>query len=40
MLKQKLAVAAGIVGLGALLAIPSLAAPKAKPAAKPANEWP
>ena len=36
MLKQKLAVAAGIVGLGALLAIPSLAAPKAKPAAKPA----
>lgn len=36
MLKQKLAVAATIVGLGALLAIPSLASPKAKPAAKPA----
>lgn len=28
MLKQRLAVTAGIVGLGALLAIPSLAAPK------------
>ncbi len=38
MLKQRLAVAASIVGLGALLAIPSLAAPKAKPAAKPAND--
>ena len=38
MLKQRLAVAAGIVGLGALLAIPSLAAPKAKPAAKPAKD--
>lgn len=35
MLKHKLAVAAGVVGLGALLALPSLAAPKAKPAAKP-----
>ncbi len=30
MLKQRLAVAASIIGLGALLAIPSLAAPKAK----------
>lgn len=38
MLKQKLAVAASIVGLGALLAIPSMAAPKAKPAAKPADD--
>lgn len=38
MLKQKLAIAASIIGLGALLASPSLAAPKAKPAAKPAND--
>lgn len=30
MLKQKLAVAAGIVGLGALMALPSMAAPKPK----------
>lgn len=37
MLKQKLAVAATVAGLGALLALPVLAAaPKAKPAAKPA----
>ena len=38
MLKHKLAVAASIVGLGALLAIPSLAAPKAKPAVKAAAD--
>lgn len=37
MLKQKLAVAAGIVGLGALMALPSLAAPKDK-AAPVAND--
>ncbi len=37
MLKQKLAAAATIVGLGALLAIPSVAA-KAKPTAKAAND--
>ena len=37
MLKQKLAVAAGIVGLGALMALPSMAAPKAK-AAPVAND--
>lgn len=38
MLKQKLAVAASVVGLGALLAIPVLAAPKAKPAAAVAKD--
>lgn len=38
MLKQKLAVAAAVIGLGALMAIPSLASPKAKPAAKAAND--
>ena len=38
MLKQKLAITASIIGLGALLAIPSLAAPKAKPAVKPAAD--
>lgn len=32
MLKQRVALAATVVGLGALLAIPVLAAPKAKPA--------
>ncbi len=37
MLKQKLAVAAGIVGLGALMALPSMASPKAK-AAPVAND--
>lgn len=37
MLKQKLAAAATIIGLGALLAIPSVAA-KAKPTAKAAND--
>ena len=38
MLKQRLSVVAGIIGLGVMLSIPSLAAPKAKAAAKPVND--
>lgn len=38
MLKQRLSLAAGIIGLGVMLSIPSLASPKAKATAKPVND--